>query len=372
MQNSSDAPTHAKTNNALFLHCTNCFIGFGPKRLSLLEQFFPTWEEAFHAPLSALQAAGIPELVAEKFIQARSTIHPEAEQEKLAKENITLLTPDEATWPPLLREIPTPPLILYYKGAPPVHQLCIAVVGTRNITTYGRTTIQLLIPPLARAGICIVSGMAFGVDAAAHTTALHNHTPTIAVLGSGLDELSIYPKAHCLLASQILENGGSLLSEHPPRTPAYKQNFIARNRIISGMSHGTLIVECSAQSGSLLTARYALEQNRDVYAVPGSIHSPQSRGTNDLLKQGAIPVTDAQDILTNLGVTPRVEAEPSPNYTLTQLEKEILDILTKTPVHIDTLVTQTNQSAALIHTTLSMLELKGLVENIGASQYIRS
>jgi DNA processing protein len=178
----------------------------------------------------------------------------------------------------------------------------LAVVGARDSTPYGESVISHLLPPLINRGITITSGLAYGIDAMAHTETVRTHGRTIAVVAGGLDEKSLYPQAHLYLSRKILRNNGAIISEYPPGTPALKHHFIARNRIISGLSMGTLIIECKQKSGALITARYALEQNRNIYAVPGSILTPHSAGPNQLIQQGATPVTCAGDILQDLAV----------------------------------------------------------------------
>ncbi|HVY12133.1 MAG TPA: DNA-protecting protein DprA, partial [Alphaproteobacteria bacterium] len=223
----------------------------------------------------------------------------------------------------------------------------------------------------AAAGAVIVSGLAFGVDAAAHEEALKQGRRTIAVLGGGLDEASLYPKHHALLARRILDGGGALLSEYPIGTPNFKQNFVARNRIISGLCAATLVVECDLDSGTLITARHALDQNRQVFAVPGPIYSPQSRGPNNLLKLGAKPATAAADILEDLNL----QAWPEQQQTRTELgadtaeEAALLRCLNFEPQPIDQIIKQCGLSAAAAATGLTFLEMKGKIRNLGGQQY---
>ena len=282
-----------------------------------------------------------------------------------------MLALGDRRYPQLLTEIADPPVILYYRGAlPAADAIMLAAIGTRKITTYGRSVVPHIISPLVSAGITIVSGMAYGVDALVHTQAIEQGLPTIAVLGSGLDEKSLYPKEHVLLADAILNAGGCLMSEYAPGTPGYKQNFIARNRIISGLSMGTLVIECSLKSGSLITAQYALEQNRRVYAVPGQIYAHESQGPNNLLKMGAQPVTDAADILQDLNISPELTIDAELAAT-TPTEALLLGILTSSPLSSDALVKQTGLETAAVSTALSFLEMKGVIKNVGAQQYIR-
>jgi len=246
-------------------------------------------------------------------------------------------------------------------------------VGTRKITTYGRSVIPDLVSPLVDAGAIIVSGMAFGVDSEAHKIAIQKNKRTIAILGGGLDDKSLYPKHHQLLAHEILDSGGALLSEYPPLTPNFKQNFVARNRIISGMCIGTLVVECDLESGSLITARHALEQNRQVYAVPGPIYASESRGPNSLIKMGAKAVTEANDILEDLNLK-NLSKEIDSQEILgdNPMEKKLLEIISKEPVLLNEIIQLSKLDAGEVTATLTFLEMKGKVRNVGGQQYIRS
>lgn len=318
--------------------------------------------------------SGLDEHVASELRQHLNRTNAEEEWERLRAQGISLMLPSDQAWPRELKEIANPPRMLYVHGSlPDSDTLYLAIIGTRTITTYGRTVILDLVPPLARQGLCIVSGLAFGVDAAAHEATMAAGGRTVAVLGSGLDDRALYPKAHALLADTIIFHGGALVAEYPPGTPALKQHFIARNRIISGMSHGVLIVESGIQGGSLSTANYALEQGRSVYAVPGPIYSPTSAGTNNLLKIGATPVTEAADILVDLNLPETAPPETSMHETpdLSPLERRIFDILTKHPTPIDEIIARCSIQAHECQTALTFLELKGLIKNVGAGQYIR-
>jgi len=289
--------------DSFYLHGLNLLPQFGPARLALLAKHFDSFKKAYEASEARLTTIGIDNDVAKAFVLLREKLNLEAEVEKMRAEGINILSFRDENYPKLLLEIPKLPPILYYKGLMENNdELCVAVVGTRQITNYGRMVVPQLVEPLVDAGCVIVSGMAFGVDSAAHEVAVKKGRRTIAVLGGGLDEKSLYPKHHAFLAKQILDAGGALLSEYPMDTPNFKQNFVARNRIISGLSVATLIVECDLESGTLITAKHALDQNRQVYAVPGPIYSPQSQGPNNLLKMGAKPITTANDILEDLNL----------------------------------------------------------------------
>lgn len=361
-------------NDSIYLHGLNLMPQFGPARLNLLAKRFPTFRQAFQATVAELTANGIDETLAQNFIGFRTKINLEAEAEKLARENIKILSCRDANYPKLLLEIPKNPPILYFKGVMnEPEELCIAVVGTRKITNYGRVVVPQLVEPIVDAGATIVSGMAYGVDSATHEIAIKKNRRTIAVLGGGLDEKSLYPKHHALLAQQILDTGGALLSEYPIGTPNFKQNFVARNRIISGLSVATIIIECDLQSGTLITASHALDQNRTVFAVPGPIYSPQSQGPNNLLKMGAKPATNAADILDDLNLkTLPIQQQAQTLFGDSPEETAILKLIKYEPILVNDLIKQSGLSTAAAGTALTFLEMKGKIRNIGGQQYILS
>ncbi len=363
-----------QTAENLYLHGLNLFPQFGPARLYKIYKYLGGPKKGFSATSRELQKAGIEQEVADKFCIFRESINLEQEQEKLAKEEIGLINFEDSNYPSLLLEIPKFPVLLYYKGAlGPADELCIAVVGTRKISNYGRTVIPYVVEPLVEAGVTIVSGMAFGVDSAAHLIPVNKNKRTVAVLAGGLDEKSLYPKAHALLAQNILDNGGLLFSEYPPGTPNFKQNFVARNRIISGMSVATVIVECDLKSGTLITAKHALEQNRNVYAVPGPIYSDTSKGPNNLIKMGARLITDANDILEDLNLkTLPEQKQVQSQFGDSPAETKLLQILNHEPIHINQLIKQTEIEAGDVMSALTFLEMKGKVRNLGGQQYVLS
>ena len=358
--------------DSLYLHGLNLLPQFGPARLSLLAKRFDSFKNAFEANEKQLLAVGLDAEVVKNFLILREKINLAEESEKLQKERIEILTFSDENYPKLLLEIPKNPPILYYKGKMDVaDELCVAVVGTRQITNYGRTVIPQLVEPLVDSGAVIVSGMAFGVDSAAHQEAVKKGRRTIAVLGGGLDEKSLYPKHHALLAQEILEAGGALISEYPIGTPNFKQNFVARNRIISGMSVATLIIECDLESGTLITATHALDQNRSIYAVPGPIYSPQSQGPNNLIKMGAKLITTANDILEDLNLETLPEQKTAQaNFGDTKEVSAVLNLLSFEPLIINELIKNSGLDASTVTSALTFLEMKGRIKNLGGQQYI--
>lgn len=362
------------SEEAIHLHALNLLPALGPTRLMLLFNQFGSFKKAFLASGPELVKTGLDAEIAKLFLQRRATTNLQEEADKLEKAQISILTFKDPNYPKLLLEIPKFPPLLYYRGAmPEPEELCVAVVGTRKISNYGRAIIPQLLSPLVQTGITIVSGMAFGVDSASHQIALDAQKRTIAVLGGGLDDQSLYPKHHQLLAQTILDNGGALLSEYPIGTPNFKSNFIARNRVISGLCVATVIIECDLQSGSLITAKHALEQNRQVYAVPGPIYSPASQGPNNLLKMGAKPFTSAEDLLEDLNLKQLPQqAAAQELFGDSPQENILLKFLNCEPISVNELIKQSGLSAGEATSALTFLEMKGKIRNLGGQQYILS
>ena len=282
------------------------------------------------------------------------------------EDEIRVIGKKDATYPELLREIANPPEKLYVRGALPKGP-SLAVVGTRLPTTYGKQITPSLVRELARAGLVIVSGLAYGIDALAHEAALKAGGKTIAVLGTGVDEEALYPRKHTKLARKIIQQGGAVISEYEPGTGARKHHFPARNRIVAGMTSGTLVIEAKRKSGALITARHALDENRDVFAVPGTITSPESVGPNQLIEDGATPVLSPTSILSVFGATmPLFDHEDDDTET-----DPLLLTLAHEALHVDTIAQRANMPARDVLTKLTQLELLGRVRNIGNGTYAK-
>lgn len=278
---------------------------------------------------------------------------------------------DDEQYPPQLREISQPPKVLHIRGHIPKHGPMIAVVGTRHCTPYGRRAIDSIVRGLVRAGVVIVSGMANGIDTQAHKAALEAGGETIAVLGSGIDESVLYPQGNKMLAREI-EKHGAVISEFDPYAKSETYYFPQRNRIISGLSLGVLVVEAREKSGALITSNFALEQNREVFAVPGSIHAETSVGPNNLIKQGAKCVTCAEDLLEELAIPIGEETARMP-IARTPSEAKILTLFSSRrgePLHIDTIVQETILSPQEVSSTLTQMELEDVVKNLGGDYYV--
>ncbi|MFA5318128.1 MAG: DNA-processing protein DprA [Patescibacteria group bacterium] len=350
------------------------FDKFGAKRFDLLAKNFPNMEFAFNASANELAGAGINKKIADEFIEHRKKIIPEEELEKLERENISAITIKSDKYPKLLKEIYDPPPMLYYKGLWPDNiNFCLAVVGSRKYTGYGQQATEYLISRLAQNNLIIVSGLALGIDALAHMACVKAGGKTIAVLGSGLDKNNIYPASNRYLAEQILDRDGLIITEYPVGAPPLHYHFPQRNRIISGLSLGTLVIEASIKSGASITAKLALEQGREVFAVPGNIFSPNCEGTNKLIKEGAKPVVSAEDIMESLSLE-NIEnfVEAQKLVPQTPEEEKILSSLSRESIHINQLARTVKLDTGTINATLLTMELKGYVRHLGGGNYVLS
>lgn len=336
-----------------------------------LFEVFGSFERAFMASENELLKAGVYGKNLQLWMGHKQKFEAEKEIIKLNGLGVKLLDFREDTYPELLKECRGSPALLYYRGnLPPKDSLCLAVVGSRKATVYGEMVVGRICKPLIQHGIILVSGLAFGVDGLAHKLCVDNNAKTIAVLGSGVDDRSIYPREHLNLAQRILENGGLLISEYPPSALSLKQNFVARNRIIAGLSVGTLVVEAAHQSGSLITAQQAIDFDRTVYAVPGPISSQMSEGPNNLLKMGARPVTNALDILQDLNIEDAGELETKKMTDFTMSEQKILEHMSFEPKAVDAIIQDSLLEPSVVTATLTFLEIKGAVRHLGGQVYV--
>ena len=345
----------------------------------LFKRLFDRFEEpqnVFSASFSEIIAVeGVTERLADAIIRQKVSDTVRADLEQVRKNKIRIVTLADSEYPQLLKQIPDPPPYLYIFGELQATASSIAIVGSRNATGYGLSTARRLSADLATLGLTVVSGMAVGIDTAAHEGALRAGGKTVAVLGSGL--LRIYPRQNTKLAKKIAENG-AVTTEFASTAEPKAHHFPARNRIISGMSLGTVVVEASRKSGSLITARLALDQNREVFAVPGNVTSFKSMGTHSLIKNGAKLVAGVDDILEEIAHrlphggdckrnTKRQDAGFFPS--LTPEEKQVLAILEPYPVHIDELVRHSKLTVGTMSSVLLQLELKGLVEQAPGKRF---
>ena len=342
-------------------------------RFQKLRAYFSNLENLWQAELPEMIAAGLEPEIAHEFIIWRETNPKEKISERLAKEGITAVSLGDPDYPKLLAEISDPPITLFIRGQlPNPKNPTLAVVGTRKFSEYGRLVCRQLVEPLARQGITIVSGLALGIDGIAHEATLTASGATIAVLGSGVDREHVFPTTNRQLAERIIASGGTVISEYPPGFAPTNYSFPARNRIIAGLSLGTLVIEAPEHSGALITARVALDYNREVMAVPHSINSLSGAGNNNLLKLGARVVTCPEDIIEalNLQDLQKMVARPLPlPLPASPQEADILATLSREPKHIDVIIKESGLPGSLVMSTLTLMEMKKQVQNTGGMRY---
>ena len=361
----------ARTNDLPYWVALHRVHRLGSVRFALLERAFPSLADAWRASRAELLAAGLDARSTADVVRARDETDPDTEMERLERASVRPLPRFHTGYPERLREIDDAPPVLYMRGQWLAEDdWSVAVVGTRRATAYGRQAAGELVRGLAANRITVVSGLARGIDSIAHRTALEAGGRTAAVLASGLD--NIYPPENARLAEEIAERG-ALITDYPLGTKPRAEFFPRRNRIMSGLALGTLVVEGDYTSGAMITARFALEQNREVFVVPGSIFSPQSRGPLSLLRDGATPVAQAEDVLEALNLT-MIGAQMDFGHAAPPEkpeERALMASLTREPRHVDEIVRQSGLAAASVSATLALLELKGLVREVGGMQYVR-
>jgi DNA processing protein len=351
--------------------------GVGPRTRQALLEFFGSADKVFEAAPSDLRCVpGVGPKLARSIVDGRSDIDVAAELELCRANNVSIVSDSDAPYPKLLREIHDPPGVLYVQGQLlPEDALSIAIVGTRHATQYGLAQADRLAQGLARAGLTIVSGMARGIDAAAHRGALQAGGRTVAVLGSGV--LNLYPPEHQDLAAEIAARG-AVLSEAPPRSPPASGAFPQRNRIITGLSVGVIVVEAALRSGALISAEHAMEQGREVFAVPGRVDSRASRGCHRLLREGAKLVENVDDVLDELG--PLVESAPRDDgrvirhpaeLQLNDQEQTVLNAIGEEPTNMDDVCAGSGLPIHRVLATISVLEMRRLVRRTSGNQVCR-
>jgi len=351
--------------------------GVGPRlRKALLEAFGTASAVLSAAPSELRQVPGIGAELTRRIAVAREDIDVQAELDLCASSGVTILSDDDPAYPRALREIHDPPGILFVRGEIlPQDALAVAIVGSRHATQYGLQQAERLAGSLARAGLTVVSGLARGIDGAAHRGALAAGGRTLAVLGSGV--LNMYPPEHAALADDIARQG-AVISEAPPRSPPLSGAFPQRNRIITGMSLGVLVIEASTQSGALISARHAMEQGRDVFALPGRVDNRMAHGCHRLIRDGAKLVETVDDILEELGplVAPAADAAGEAVHhpaelLLNELERQILAVIPSDPTTIDAVVVASGLPTAQVLSTISVLEMRRLLRRLGGNRISR-
>ncbi len=347
----------------------NLVKGIGPVRLATLINVFGDVKTAWLASEAQLQEAGLSEKLATRLLKVRQTVSLDELWQKIQTQGFSVLTWDDEAYPSRLREIHRSPPVLYVRGELQIEdEWAVAIVGTRHFTSYGQQVTEKIAATLARNGVTIISGLARGIDGIAHRAALEAGGRTLAVLGSGVD--NIYPPDHRNLAQKIIEQG-AIISDYPLGTPPDGSNFPPRNRIISGLSKAVIVIEAGQRSGALITASYATEQGREVFAVPGGIFAPKSKGPNRLIKSGAHPLLDSQDVLELLNMTQISEQKAARNILPSNsTEAKLFQALGLEPLHVDDISSQSNLPVEEVTSTLALMELKGMVRKVAGMKYM--
>ena len=344
------------------------------KRYDPLLEAYGSLEEALNQlNQQVLKALGCRDETVLSVLNRLSEFDPQAYEKELAKRNLSVLSIEDEAYPSLLQQIADPPIFLYYKGDLDVlDQTCLALVGTRDMTSYGKRVTEMLVPDLVRAGLVTISGLAYGIDTQVAKETLAAGGRTVAVLGHGLG--SLHPRSNVKLAEDILEKGGLIVSEFPLDAPPDKYTFPARNRIIAGLSKGTVVLEAGEGSGALITADLALEYGREVFAVPGQIFDPHTAGCHSYIAQGrAKLVSSAADILEDFGVVMSPKSLQSSSYVpQNDAEKAVLKALTTMPQSAGDLQERSGLQTATISSTLTMMELSGAAKNTGNGLWIKN
>lgn len=347
----------------------NLVKGIGAARMRALLDVFGDVQTAWQASAPDLRNAGLSQRIVDNILQVRAEVDLDKVWERLEHQGIAVLTWDDTQYPRRLAEIEQPPPVLYMRGEiQDIDEWAVAIVGTRNPTAYGRQVAVEFASTLARSGVTVVSGLARGIDAAAHQASLESGGRTLAVLGSGVD--MIYPPEHRLLAGKIISHG-AILSDYAPGTQPDAANFPPRNRIISGLVRAVVVVEAGEKSGALITAAFAADQGREVFAVPGNIYAPLSKGTNRLIQEGARPLLDCQELLNilKLGPVPEYQAARTA-LPVDATEARLLELLGNEAMHVDEISQRSKLPVEKISATLVMMELKGMVRQMGGMQYM--
>ncbi len=370
--------------NLKYLNAINYLVEAKVNALSnIYKAFNGDWERAWHSNLSQY----IPKdkdkdgkRISADYKAKQKSIDPDKQWDLVKKYGIDIITIHDKKYPRSLKAIAQQPFLLYIRGSIDLlNKKGIAVVGTRKITPYGKNVTPELIIPLIHAGLPIYSGLAYGVDSLAHQTTLDSGGQTVAVLANSLDDRSIHPRTHLNLAHSILKHGGTLVSEYAPIYTAHPYSFPQRNRIISGLSRGVLVIEGDIKSGTMITAKMAVDQNRDVFAVPGTIYSQMSSGTNWLIKKGAKLVTNAEDILEEYGLESKVfvkdeftsdeKNQKSKIHPDNEQQVKILNTLETENKTLDKIIQDTGLEVQVVNSTVMIMEIQGKIKELGNKKY---
>jgi len=341
------------------------------KRYQQLLAAFSNLDNAWEAEFGDLKNIGWKDEIINEFLLWKDKFDAEKAKNILKQEGIKCITQLDDDYPPLLKEIYDPPFCLFVRGDINNISNPIAVVGPRKFSPYGKQITEELVSELTNYGVEIISGLAFGIDSIAHNSTLKSNGRTIAVLGSGINKKHISPVANVELSERIINSGGAIMSEYPPGGLASKYTFPRRNRIVAGISLGTLVIEATEKSGALITAQCALDNSREVFVVPQNITSRTSIGSNKLLKIGATPITEAADILNSLNLE-YINKDIAKNKTISNspTEAKIIECLSKEPVHVDIIIKKTSLPSQTINSALILMEMNGIIKNMGSMMYI--
>ncbi len=367
-----------RNNDHIYINAFNLISGIGPKKLYLIAKHFDAFEYAWKSTSRDLADAGFSKKLIQDIVNQRQNIDPATEFQKLQDSDIQITTIQDKYFPKNLKTITSPPFLLYVRGnLDALKSPSIAVVGSRKISDYGKHAISSIISDVARSGITIVSGLALGTDAQAHRQALESNGKTIAVLGGGIDDTTITPRSHINLAKQILDSGGTIISEYPIGSQPNRGTFPARNRIMAGLTDATVIIEATKKSGTLITASHAYKFGKKLFALPGSIFATNSAGPNMLIRdKNAIPLLCANDILNIfknvLNSGQKSSGQACLSTTLAGNQKILYKTIKKHPegVQINIISKQTKLDTSTISSELTMMEIDGIVKNIGNQTYI--
>lgn len=364
----STSPDHA------YINAFNLIPGIGAQKLFFLSNYFDSFEKAWHAPAEELAKAGFSAKLLSATLLHRTHIDPIALWEHMTRSHTELFVFSDQRFPKKLKEIPQPPFCLYVRGnIPALSTPSVTIVGSRKISEYGLRATTLLTSEITRGGITILSGLALGTDALAHRTALENNGTTIAVLAGGVDDASLAPRSHLSLAQKILDHNGALISEYPIGTKPSRGTFPARNRLMAGLADVTLIIEAAKDSGTLITAAYAHMYNKKTFALPGSIFSPQAAGSNELIRNStAMPLFTSTDILTFfhekhdfLSISQKERTFSHPDH------KTVYNVIASHDgISINHIIKKTGFDTTTVSTALTILEIDGVVKNIGSQTYV--
>lgn len=357
-------------NEKAFWIAFNQVPGIGPARLAALLDVCGSVEAAWKAPIQRLKEAGLDRRSLENLLAMRRSLDLDGAWQRVVQSGVRVYTWNDDDYPENLRQVPLSPPVIFAQGElVEDDRLAVALVGTRQASAYGREVARGLARELAHNGVTVVSGLALGIDATAHEAAIEAGGRTLAVLGSGVDQ--IYPAKNRKMALALTQQG-ALISEYSLGTRPEASNFPPRNRIISGLSLAVVVIEAGQRSGALITAKFAAEQGRDVFAVPGSILQPSSAGCNALIQDGAQPLLSINDLLEQLHLErAAVQSEARQTIAVDPTERLLLEHLSSEPVHLDEIVRLAATPAAQVSSLLAMMELKGLVRQSGSMRYVK-